>query len=410
MLSVITLTTAVSGSGKTYVRGPVFLIKEFLPNSEGVYWSNLPLYADKIAAECEKRYGKPAEDYAARLQPIPKEVLAKWRAGKSGPWDFFEETDLQGAHIAIDEVHNFCSRKAKPDIKLRWQEWLGEIRHRGATIELISQHYRKIATELVDEAGTRLQLVGTESRRDPLFGIALKDWYELKAKFLTGTYDARTWQIEKREVDGRWVNVQTKLYTLDGFFFQFYDSYSAPHSGGKKGSGIVREYQRRGRIGLLLWFLKRNFVLVASRIVIAAVILWMLSGGTEPLFKGFIRSVVAAGTTKPLSTPAKPPLKPSTRPASSSAPVQIAPPPPAGYRPATQAVFRPHVTTSPADPDGEWEVIALLGRRVIFANGDTAVVGERIVDGPYAGRLLMGINYAKLCAVLSDGRKLYLTR
>src|SRR5688500_7782343 len=100
-------TTGAPGTGKTYSRCARFLYDWWLPEETGVHWSNFPINVDAFA----KKFPNANE----RIRIIPKEELAKWTAcdGTHGPWDFFHEMDLQGAHIAIDECHNYLAKTGK---------------------------------------------------------------------------------------------------------------------------------------------------------------------------------------------------------------------------------------------------------------------------------------------------------
>ena len=141
--SIIQYTTGTPGTGKSFLRCPVFLINEFLPDSEGVHWSNFPIglvnedhlhppayegetFIERIAAHVAGKTGRPAESYEKRMQLIPEEELKKWETGESGPWEFFRDKDLSGAHIAIDECHNFIGRKHDKKHREKWQAWLGD--------------------------------------------------------------------------------------------------------------------------------------------------------------------------------------------------------------------------------------------------------------------------------------------
>ena len=76
--SVITLTTAPAGSGKTYRRCAHYLINDFLPHGDGVHWSNFPVFRDVVAQAVAKRTGAPVEAIMERIQIIPEEELKAW--------------------------------------------------------------------------------------------------------------------------------------------------------------------------------------------------------------------------------------------------------------------------------------------------------------------------------------------
>ena len=149
-MSTVILTTGVPGSGKSYVRCARFLYDDFLRNCSGIHYSNFPVNVDYISDTLHKnrRFGllgsflkhRPvSEDYARRIKVIPSDVMLSWRRHESGPWDYFKGVDLRYCHIAIDEIHEICTSDMPPDIFAQWDEWIGTIRHRGCTIEGLTQ-------------------------------------------------------------------------------------------------------------------------------------------------------------------------------------------------------------------------------------------------------------------------------
>ena len=261
-IATVILTTGSAGSGKTYSRCARFLMDEFLPNENGRIISNYPINREAMAAEVARKSGKDYQAILDRIVIIPREELNKWmlrwerRDSKKaeGPWSFFKDKDIDCCHIAIDEIHNFCGVSTPKHQRQLWGNWLGEIRHRGATVEFLTQSPHKLAKEIVNEASVRISLVNCETKRDPIFGIPLAHWYEILGAF-TGGYEKKIDFIEKRVIDGRWVNNHKSSFTLDPYYFQFYDSYAAPHSGGMaKVSKEVHECDKRSKSGILLWF------------------------------------------------------------------------------------------------------------------------------------------------------------
>lgn len=303
--SVITLTTGPAGSGKTYVRCARYLCDEWLPEKSGVHYSNFPVFRDKVAAFVAQKTGKPENELLERIQIIPEAVMATWISGQSGPWDYFHDKNLDGCHIAIDECHNFCGAKTHQKVRARWQAWLGEIRHQGATVEFLSQSPEKVAREIHYEAGLRLSLVNSEDRRDPFLGILLGDWYELKAAFISAEYQTVVWEVERRNVDGKWIEQNKRTFSLDPLYFEFYDSFSRPVQGGEKAQGQQREFQKRTRRGLLWWFFKRNAFAIVPRAMLVGVLVYLCTGGSAPLLNWMVRAFEVAGKNNLPATPAK---------------------------------------------------------------------------------------------------------
>ena len=177
---------------------------------------------------CEARKVCSREEILERVEVIPKEVQDAWRDGSSGPWEYFAGKDIGQTHIAIDEIHNFCGTEVNRKLHGEWQKWLGEIRHRGATIEFISQHPMKVAKVIRQECALRLQLVSGETLRDPFFHISMVDWYNLGAK-ISGKYSPVVHEIESRQdTNSRWQTTHTLKFWFVPDLFEVYDSFSAP--------------------------------------------------------------------------------------------------------------------------------------------------------------------------------------
>ncbi len=431
--AVVIITTAPAGSGKSYLRAARFLINEFLPEREGVHWSNFPLgevpehhttppefsgetFADRIARRVAANTRRPVSEFSDRVRIIPDHELSMWREGRSGPWEFFEHVDIANAHIAIDEVHNYCSPKQAKPIRLQWQKWLGEIRHRGATAELISQHENKIATELIDEAGAKLSIVNCEDERDPYFGITCADWYEVRAKYLTGEYRAAMKIVEKRDVDGKWKPNTCIKYQRDPDYFQFYDSFSSPNSG--QGVGVKapdKAWQRYGRMRFALWFINRNAYRLASRLAVVVLGTWVCFGGGGKLaIETFIEkfnqlssaqmqkqsNTQAPGVqmTTPADTHAQ--TKPDNRPTDLEEARAI-------QQQATKPVTQPsqqqttrQTSTVQNDP---FALVLLTNDACVLRNGMSLTVGDVIDGGPKDGKRIQSIDFRRRLVRLEDG-------
>jgi hypothetical protein len=422
--AVCMLTTARAGSGKTYLRCARFLVDEFLPESTGEHWSNFPAYPEKIGQAVAIRKGEDksqAQVYAARIKQIPAEVLHQWQLGKSGPWEFFADIDVQNAHIAIDEIHKYCGRNASKDLKKKWQIWCGEIRHRGATVEFISQHFRKIAQEVIDESGIRLQLVNSEDRRDWFFRILMGDWYELRAALFTGEYESRIWVYEKREVDGRWTNEDKRTFVLDPYYFSFYDSYSAPDKGGLKGQAKERLFEKAGKVGTCKWFFKRNWWRFLRGGVIVALLVYFLTGGGGMLMRWFLKSFThqfngaaapsaLASNRSPGSGHAVPNTASTGNSGAASAPTNASSTQP-NYVPVAEYKHEKERADEAEKKlkdlagvfDRMGEVVLLSPDAVTLRSGLTYHVGDKVEWGPFAGKIVQSVDLSKAVVRFRDG-------
>lgn len=302
--STIQITTGLPGSGKSYVRCARFIADDFFPNSTGIHYSNFPI---NIQAFKDFFPQIDPEEIERRIIIIPEDIITSWMKGTSGPWEWFKGQDIANAHIAIDEAHNIVAKEAKPAIRKAWKDWLAEIRHTGATIEFITQNLKQIAPEVERLAAKLVNLTSNEERRDPLLSIQMKDWYELRAKFITGKYNATVWETEKRNFDGKWIVQENKKFTFDPAYFPLYNSYSAPTTGGGQGKKQLRLHQRKSHIGLLIWFLWHNAERIIIRMMITAVIIWLcFFGGGKYVINKFLDGMSIAASTNthtPTTTP-----------------------------------------------------------------------------------------------------------
>lgn len=263
--ATVTVTVGVSGSGKTYYRCAVFLINEWLPNHTGVLITNYPVNMENLLRDYPE-----AEN---RIELIPRNVLDTWRDGSSGPWDYFADRDISACHIAIDEIHNYCGKNTDNKIRKKWLQWLGELRHQGATCEFLTQSEAKCAKEILNEAEIRLEIINGENRIFPVLGYRMGDLYQFRAKLL-GRYLCPSFCREYMQAGGKW-NLQREVmfYRLP-VYFQYYDSFSAPEHGKAKGSkGEKMPWERYGWIMLCIWF----FLTYPLRIMIqvAALVLFV---------------------------------------------------------------------------------------------------------------------------------------
>lgn len=433
--SVITLTTGRAGAGKSFVRCASYLVDDLLPETDAHVWTNFPIglvpekhqyppaypgerFIDRIAEAVAAKTGGTVSEYLERLHVIPEDEIERWREGDSGPWEFFKDKDLGNCHIALDEIHVFCGSDSKPATKHAWKKWLGEIRHRGASVELISQHRDKIAKELVKEAGTQLALIKIDDTRDPFCGILLGDWYELRAKFLTGEYTSTVVEIEKMDQDGQVVETNRRQFKLTGDYFRFYDSFSAPMSG--SGSGAAkpqRQFERRGRCSLLLWFFVRNSPQLGWRVGVLSLLVWLAIGGggawAARKFDDGVRWMAdrqkAMAWKRKGETPA-----PSPAPALGMAPAGPAERDP---RDNTEAALLQKALAAKVELEGVvakfeareaelGEMVLVTETEIVTRGGEVYGIGAEIETGQHKGARLVGIDFRRRVARLSNGEVL----
>ena len=410
LLSTVTTVTGPPGTGKSCVRGPVFLIEEYLREGAGTWWGTIPVDPDKVAEAAAARVGKKgdAETIAAfrgRVRIIPADEVKKWEDGASGPWAFFKGKDLRGCHISLDEAHHYCGKKHKPAHRTRWSEWLQELRHRGnTTAEFISQNTSRLAPEIHDVAECRVTLSNTEKKW--YWGFQFADLYELAAAF-TRSYKPAVVVEHSRQKNERWgVERRQRIY-LDPYYFQFYNSYSAP-TDGSAGDGAgevvgpVHQFERRSVPGVLFWFARRNVWVLGAYAAALCAALWLsVGGGASSMAGAYLSRVERITTREPV--PHRPPTPP---PAADPAP---APPTRAarvlkGERLAArlnglvatvrrlkaELRERPPAPAFPRHPDPGM-LVAVKPDAAIWADGQTLSPGNPLHGGPFDGFKLLSV-------------------
>lgn len=437
--SVLTCFYGESGSGKTLYACRL-LLDDWLPRNDGVHYSNLPLgvvpenhstppefpgqtFIDRIAGAALRRHGVPLEDTRRRVQLIPEVVLKAWAEGTSGPWDYFSAVDLNGAVLFIDEIHNYCGPGSSKAHVNKWLLFTGDLRHRGAQLVVMSQAEAKIPVELRREAGTRVEVWNAESDRDPFFRIQNADWYELIAS-VRGAYVSKYCVVERAGGStGRGKPRDWVKYRVDPYFFQFYDSYSAPAQGGRKGEAQKREYQKRGKLSLLSWFVLKNIDRIWWRVGVACLVFWMLAlGGLGQMIRGFLEASagVAAGSM----------VSPNAGESASDS--SVAPADQGGGVSADGALVAGQVDTAifeelvtrvrtaeqerdaalsqltVAKADPSTYCVFLDDSSAVFGDGVRYFVGELVRFGPFEGLRLAAVNVRYRYVLLSDGTQIRL--
>lgn len=283
--ATITLTVGVSGSGKTYRRCAMYIADEWLIKHDGILYCNYPVNFEGLEEDFK--------DYNVRerIKIIDEEELQKWRLGTSGPWDYFKDIDISGCRICIDEAHNFCHRKSDLKIRRAWSAFVGELRHRGAQLELLTQNEQKLATELLNEAEIKLEIVNGESRRLPIFGFRMGDLYELRAKII-GKYLAPSYEVEYIQYGSKFRRQHEEIFYRVSKYFKYYDSFSAPQDGESKGGTAEKHpFEVYSFPVLILWFFSRYPIRIIVQICFISLFVWMcFLGGAQTMVRKTLHS------------------------------------------------------------------------------------------------------------------------
>ncbi|QQE10821.1 hypothetical protein JD969_15120 [Planctomycetota bacterium] len=293
---VILYTTGTPGSGKTFYRCARYLVDHVLPDTDMYFISNYPIgrvdegtthvpnyegerYIDRIAKYVAKKTKKPEEEYLNRLEVIPEDELDKWKTGHSGPWLYFADREFEDVYLALDEIHEYCGRHHDAQHRKKWQNWISQIRHEGVGhFEFVTQSPEKVAKEMGWDTGIRMRVIGCGDLKDRLFGIKWLYWWELFA-MISGHYIKTSLLLTQKKDDRTWRTIDVEKIKLDSFYFQFYDTHSK--SGNKKQAKSAKkyEYQKRTKLGLLWWFIKKNLKPLSIRVFVLAVLWWLSFGG-----------------------------------------------------------------------------------------------------------------------------------
>lgn len=302
--SIISATFGVPGSGKTYSRVR-FLVEDFLINNPaGMFITNIPLNIDVISDYISPLIHVSPEDVAARLHIIPDDELIMWEkmnllenrdlasfADNFPPAVYLQQFNLEGAHIAIDEFHKYFSKKGPKLLKKMWNDWFAEIRKTGCVFEAVTQSYGQMSDEFLDKCASRLELVNHSELRDPFFGVRMGDWYELRAGLFNRPVIQRITERETMRAasnSGRvvWKLVRSRSYNLSAEFFKFYNSFRNYTGTSAERRSPSQIYGRK----IIIWFLRRNFLSVFSRVLLASIVAWfLLGGGFQLMLLSFFR-------------------------------------------------------------------------------------------------------------------------
>jgi hypothetical protein len=289
--ATVKFTVGVPGSGKSYTRTR-WIIEEFIPNEEGILYTNLPLNKPVIVDHFVKK-GYSEKVLNERIQIIPEDTLKLWqvlevvdKAGNQmppkndsftayeegtnaalldytdkqyefvGPWLYFQDKDIEGSHILFDEIQNFVNMRSYRGLKTLWGNWLSTIRHTGATIEFMTQREARVPKEVKEIAETRLDIVPNKSERLKYLPILNYDYYQLCKGLFNMDLNSSTVFESSASAGGKLKKGTPKKYRFDPRFFKFYNT------SGESGKGDSRKkepWEKLSKFGLIRWFVGRNW-------------------------------------------------------------------------------------------------------------------------------------------------------
>ena len=96
--SVIMVTSAPAGSGKTYVRCARF-IPVFFRDGGVKHISNFPIKREAMRAFLDRKGYLPGAEFDNRVVELTRGLLNDWEHERGGPWEYFREVDLTGFYL-----------------------------------------------------------------------------------------------------------------------------------------------------------------------------------------------------------------------------------------------------------------------------------------------------------------------
>lgn len=312
------LIVGPSGVGKSNGRVQA-LVKDFLADPEnGGLVTNLPLnlpaikeYYDRLN---EQGGGQSGDEVLDRILLIPVDTLFAWKKETESPFRFVETVPFDRFRLVIDEIADYYSSSHSTRWQLEWQNFTDQARHLGdAGVEYITQTWDKLPRPLRSSMELKVECIGCKVKRDYAFGIPWWHWYQLKAIF-TGEVTLSCFYIEKINVGGTYeVNRERKAF-LTQESFRFYESHSAVEASERTSRRERPPFERFGRLGTLVWFLKKNWTnllfsrgsipvwacLLISIVSPADAFAWFTQKMRERRAEQFAAEPAEAGEDKPL--------------------------------------------------------------------------------------------------------------
>lgn len=284
---VFSITLGQMGVGKSYTRVHA-IVSQMLLDPQLKICTNIDLNFDAIAEYASRVHKMEPDVVRSRLELIPQDVARKWRLQSSGPWDYFSGRDTQGMHLILDESHEMVSRHHHKTHVAKWLEFIRTIRHRGATVEFLTQTDADFPEPLKKVCAKRFYVTDGSAWRDPITTIPLGDWQQLWCRWGNRPYIPWIMRTEKVLLDNKWISNDVAWYRREPWVFKLYNSHQET-ADGESGERRKDPHEIYGDWGILRWFLRRNWTrLVFNRNAwIMAVLLLFASGNGTPIIKAF---------------------------------------------------------------------------------------------------------------------------
>lgn len=295
----LTFLTGTPGSGKSYSITR-YLVDDFLVNSRGLIFTNLPLEIDQIAYLLSKK-GHNYEATKSRIVLIPHETLEKWKAGESPrPYldTYFEQGLLHDSLIVLDEIHEIVPVKILPKERDRLQPWLeifSTLRHYGSKMLTITQIPDSVNKDFRMRSDSFYTLVNSDSTRAPYLNVSYYDIRQVLTCFFGGSYKSST-LIEMRNEGSTFKPTGfTQRFFFDPRYFRCYNSFNDTRKSAENQHNFIaqEEHERYNPLTILIWFFRRNMKPLFLFLCAFSIFYYMcMAGGLNKTIKAFQRMTI----------------------------------------------------------------------------------------------------------------------
>jgi len=453
-INVVTISTGVTGAGKSYVRGPRFLIDEFLRDGDGLFITNIPLNPEVCAEMAARKHLKRGESfeelrdlYLCRIVVIPDDEWSLWMEDVSLVEPWLLKQGLEGAYIVLDEAHQVCGNTIRGRDAAVFRNYVNTLRKHHANIELITQDEGNIHYTLRKSAERKFHIVNADSERVPFLGFRIHDFGELWAgvrRLVWGNrysgFQAVSIRREYSKPDGvgRWEIVDNVVFRRLPEYFRAYDSHGGRTDGTRDEKPVaIFEHQKRSFGSLLGWFLRRNGFGLVLCLVAALTLGWLLLGGGLVRVVGMFQEYVSSSMTKGIGGAVEAPLAVKESGAVDSKPVPKLPVVDVDALKLDVDALGRRIVSLEKERDGERdkrvaverealklrdavaafelerleqsEAVLLEPGAVVFRSGERVEVGGRIRHGLFAGGTVQAVDLS-FGEYVVDGRLLVVSR
>lgn len=423
-------TIGESGSGKSFTR-MVWAIEYFFPRPHlGYLVTNVPFDVEAVAKHFDYLSSRRrffgllspdtrvnGDDIRRRLVVIPATtgLLGEFMEQEGEPELFMENLTRQyniptsaPVHLMIDETHHYISTSHSQKWKDSWKRLLSTIRKKGVRFEIMTQAWEQLPGFLQTVCEAQIIITAAGSRRDEMFKIPFRDWYNLRAALpwwlsfgmFTGFWQSSAWIKEKKGFDTSNETISERCTPLHSFYFQFYntaDNYSVDADAETARMIRVKEDWEvfdRGQVLRSFWNSYKWAILISPWSGFAVAILVMIfcpvslwveqgldwtMGSAMSLVRGSTKTKKPAAAVVQKAEPSKV----SFREPSST--VQ-------SVKPVSSSVVRPAVASQVVEPGRNVVITNLIDAEGVYFEGLYYVIGEEIETGILAGEKLSAVD------------------